>query len=508
MTGPPEDRPTGAAPGLKSGIRGGYFNLAVTWLVQALLVPLLLGRLGRDAFGLYATLTSVVGYFTLLTFGSALTVPRYVADHAARDQREALSGFVSTYFALHLAIAGVGMLAGWALAPLLSAHLGAPPGLRPLVEPAWRLVVGGWALGLSAGLFQSFLVGLGDVAVSSLVNSARTVLTLAVAFAVLASGGGLAELLAGLLAASLVGSVLAFALLRGRHPEIRISLRLARRATLRATAKPAALFFLMQVAALVVTGTDNVIISVFLGVGHVAAYAVAFQLWSLAVAVLWSGTDALLPFFTRWDVRDEKERLRHAYLAATRYSFAGAVLAAIVISNFGASLVRWWVGGAITVPPGVLVVFAALILIATPIHTAALLLAGLGKHRPAALGGAVEAVINLGLSLALVRPLGVLGVALGTLCAGAVTNAWIAPRAAAAAVGVSVGGYVKRSLLPALIPGLVAEIPAALVARSVAPGAPATALALPAVALVFALTFWFGSLDAADRREALALIRR
>jgi O-antigen/teichoic acid export membrane protein len=497
-----------AAPGLKSGIRGGYLNLAVTWLVQALLVPLLLGRLGRDAYGLYATLTSVVGYFALLTFGSALTVPRYVADHAARGDREALSGFVSTYFALHLAIAGVGALAGWALAPLIGAHLAVPPGLGPLVEPAWRLVVGGWALGLSAGLFQSFLVGLGDVALSNLVNSVRTVLTLAVAFAVLSSGGGLAELLAALLAASLLGSVLAFALLRARHPEIRISLSLARRATLSATARPAALFFLMQIAALVVTGTDNVIISVFLGVGHVAAYAVAFQLWSLALAMLWSGTDALLPFFTRWDVQDERARLRQAYLAATRYSFAGAVLAAIVLAAFGDSVVRWWVGGALTVPPGVLATFAAMLLTAAPIHTAALVLTGLGKHRPAALGGAAEATLNLALSLALVRPLGVLGVALGTLASGILTNAWVAPTAAARAVGVSVGAYARQSLLPALIPALVAGIPAAFIARRLAPGAPAAALALLGVSMTFILTFWFGSLSAADRREALALIRR
>jgi O-antigen/teichoic acid export membrane protein len=463
---------------------------------------------GRDGYGLYATLTSIVGYFALLTFGSGLTVPRYIADHAARGNDEALSTFASTYFVLHLAVAVIGALAGWAIAPMLGAHLDVPPSLAAVVAPAWRLVVVGWALGLTAGLFQSFLVGLGDVALANVVNSARTLLTLAVAGAILLAGGGLAALLAGLLVASFVGSLLAFALVRARHPGMRISPALARRATLRATARPAALFFLMQVAALVVTGTDNLIISVFLGVGQVAAYAVAFQLWSLALAVLWSGTDALLPFFTRWDAGGERERLREAYLAATRFNFAGAVLGAIVLAIFGASLVRWWVGGAVIVPAGVLTVFAAMLLTATPIHTAALVLAGLGRHRPAALGGAAEAALNLGLSLALVRPLGVLGVALGTLCSGAVTNAWVAPRAAAQAVGVGLGRYARLSLLPAALPAIVAGIPAVLVGTRAAPGTAQAALALTGVVMVYLLTFWFGSLDAAARREALALIRR
>ena len=509
MTSPRAGETGGAAtPGLRSGIGGGYLNLAVTWVVQALLVPLLLHRLGRDAFGLYATLTSIVGYFALLTFGSALTVPRYVAERSVRGDEEGLSAFVSTYFVLHLGVAALGALAGWALTPLLATHLDVPAELRSAIAPAWRLVVGGWALGLAGGLFQSFLTGLGDVALANAAASIRTVLTLLVAAAILTAGGDLAALLAGLMVASLAATLMAFALLRARHPAIRIRFSSARRATLRATARPAALFFLMQVAALVVTGTDNVIIGVVLGVGAVAPYAVAFQLWALAIAVLWSGVDALLPFFTRWDARNERAELQYAFLTATRYAFAGAVLAAIVLAAFGPSLVRWWVGGAVTVSGGVLGVFAAMLLTATPIHVAALLLTGLGRHRPVALGGAVEAFLNLVISLALVRPLGVLGVALGTLCSGALTNAWIAPRAAAREVGLSPVTYVREALAPALLPGLLAGALAVFLARRVGPGSPAAAFALAGVVAAYLLVFWFGSLDAAGRREALALVRR
>ena len=86
----------------------------------------------------------------------------------------------------------------------------------------------------------------------------------------------------------------------------------------------------MQVAALVVMGTDNIVISVFLGVGSVAAYAVAFQLYALAVAALWSGVDVLLPFFARWGAQRDERRLRSAFLRATKYAMSGTVLAAIL----------------------------------------------------------------------------------------------------------------------------------------------------------------------------------
>lgn len=430
-------------------------NLAVTWIVQLLMVPLLLHHLGRDTFGLYAALTSVVGYFGLLTFGSALTVPRYVADHAARGDSGALGEFFSTYFALHLAIGAVGLLIGVGVAPLLEARLVVPDALRGAVAPAWRLVVAAWALGLAAGLFQSLLTGLGEVHLANLANAVRTAFNLAVAAAVVWSGGDLQHLLLGFLGAGLVASAALYLLIRSRHPEIRVSLARARMATLRVTLRPASYYFLMQVAALVVMGTDNIVIGVFLGVSQVTAYAVAFQLWTVTLAILWTGVDALQPFFTRWDTTGDREKLREAYLRSTKVAFAGAVLAAIVIAAFGRQAIGVWVGRDLAVDRRVLWVFCGMLLTATPIHTASLVLAALGKHRPAAIGGVLEAALNLALSVALVRPFGVLGVALGTLLSGVVTNAWVAPLAAARALDIPVTTYVRRALLPAGLPALL-----------------------------------------------------
>lgn len=440
---------------LRRGIQGGYLNLAVTWGVQALLVPLLLHRLGRDAFGLYATLTSLAGYFALLTFGSALTVPRYVAQHAARNDRAGLNAFASTYLTLHVGIALAGLAIAAAAMPVLASRLEVPLGLQPLVSRAWMLVAGAWALGLVGGLCQSFLNGLGDVGLANVVNSVRTVMTLLAAWAAIESGGGLTRVLAALLVSSLLGTVVAFAIVRHRRPDIRMDIGATDRAILRETLRPAAWYFLMQVAALVVTGTDNLIIGSTLGVGEVAGYAVAFQLWAMSLALLWAGVDALQPFVTKWDVEQDHDRLRTAYLKATAFSVAGAGVFALVLVLAGQRVIALWVGDTVTIDRRVLFVFAGMLLTATPIHTAALVLAGMGKHRRVALGGAAEAVLNIVISLILVRSLGVLGVALGTLLSGLLTNAWIAPTTANREMGIPLGIYL-RWVGPALVPGVVA----------------------------------------------------
>jgi len=504
----PPHAPAASVPrAIRLGVWTSYLNLAVTWAIQLVMVPLLLHHLGSETYGLYAALTSIVGYFSLLTFGSSLTIPRYVADHAARGEREALSRFVSTWFALYLGVALAGVAIGLAVAPLLGRAITVPAALEPVIAPAWRLVVGGWALGLAAGLLQSLLTGLGEVHLSNLASSARAALNLAFAAVILWAGGDLGALLLGLLAAAFVGGAGLCVLVRLAHPEIRIAPGLAGWGTLRSAGRSAAYYFLMQFAALVVMGTDNIVISVFLGVGSVAAYAIAFQLYAMAVAALWSGVDVLLPFFARWGAQDDTERLRAAFLRATRYAMAGTVLAAILLAAFGKPVIGWWVGPSMFVGMRVLLVFCVMLLIATPIHSAALVLAGLGRHRSPAIGGGIEAVLNLALSILLVRHLGVFGVAVGTLAAGLATNAWIAPGAACRELGIRLGSYLRETVLPCLLPALVAGAVAwGVSGRAQAPMAAAAFIAITAAAYVG--TFWFASIAPAERQEIRRMLAR
>ncbi|HEY2805436.1 MAG TPA: oligosaccharide flippase family protein [Gemmatimonadales bacterium] len=474
-------------------------NLVVTWMVQLVMVPLLLHHLGTPSYGLFATLTSIAGYFGLLTFGSTLTVPRYVAEHAARGDREALGEFVSTYMAAHWVVAVLGLAAAFGLAPLLAHLLDLPPAMRPLIAPAFRLVAAGWALGLAGGLLQSLLTGLGQVGLANLASSARTLLNLVAVAIAIAMDGDLLTVLVALMSASVAGSVMLAILVKRRHPDIPLGPSRARLRALRSTGVSAGYYFLMQVAALVVMGTDNIVIGIFAGVALVAAYAVVAQLWATLIAMLWSGVDALMPFFTRWQVQGDRAKLHASYLGASKMAFAGSAIAAVIMVVWGTTLIGWWVGPSLEVDRRVVWTFAAMLLTASPIHTAALLLSALGKHRAPALGGAAEAALNLTLSLILIHPLGVWGVALGTLISGLMTNAWIAPRAACRELGMSVGSWAKAALLPALIPaGAAAAL--ALVLRSTLPAnVPMTLIALAAVGIVFAVLFWSLGLTDTER---------
>jgi O-antigen/teichoic acid export membrane protein len=75
-----------------------------------------------------------------------------------------------------------------------------------------------------------------------------------------------------------------------------------------------------------------------------------------------------------------------------------------------------------------------------------------GHHRPAARAAAAGAVVNVVLSILLVRPLGLVGVALGTFSATLLVDAWIVPRIACRAYGISLREYVRQVVVPLGMP--------------------------------------------------------
>jgi len=97
-------------------------------------------------------------------------------------------------------------------------------------------------------------------------------------------------------------------------------------------------------------------------------------------------------------------------------------------------------------------------------------------------------ITRTALSLALIRPLGLVGVALGTLVSSiAVDFVWIVG-AACKAYGLNYGDYVRRAMVPALVPGLLQLALMTVMKISWPPGGLAAVVGLVIPGMVFSLT--------------------
>jgi len=186
-------------------------------------------------------------------------------------------------------------------------------------------------------------------------------------------------------------------------------------------------FFIIGIAAMVVWNTDNLVISHFLGVEAVTPYAVTFKLFSVLYVIFTAINSTLFPMYGRAAGLGQWDWIRSTYQKAIQILPVVGGLVWIGGIAFTEKIIDIWTGP--EAYAGMLTVFAlggyGYLLSIVSINS--FLLTGLNATKNMVFIGWAEAVANIVISIALVGPLGIGGAALGTFLASLLTVSWMLP---------------------------------------------------------------------------------
>ncbi|MGH9763428.1 MAG: lipopolysaccharide biosynthesis protein, partial [Blastocatellia bacterium] len=160
--------------------------------------------------------------------------------------------------------------------------------------------------------------------------------------------------------------------------------------------------------------TDSIVIGLFLGTAMVTLYFVASRLVLYLRLLVSEMVGVLMPTTSDLGARDDQDGIRELLVISTKYMLLIAFPVAAVFFSIGGTFIALWMGPEYTSSTSVLTLLTIAMLahfMEMPAHT---VLLGLCKHRVVALFTLFQAVVNLGLSIILVRKMGIVGVALGT----------------------------------------------------------------------------------------------
>jgi O-antigen/teichoic acid export membrane protein len=174
-------------------------------------------------------------------------------------------------------------------------------------------------------------------------------------------------------------------------------------------------FYLLQVEVLIIGGIDNIVISRVLGVQAVAFYSVTYRIISLAFSMVyslggsfWGGVaQAIGSNDIEW-IRAEAQRIRRL----------GSLSMAVVVGGFaavGAPVVDLWTGGRLRIDPWLPVALGTYFALLGHTMADSSILNGAERIRQQVISLALDAALNLALSVLLARQIGYVGVGLGTL---------------------------------------------------------------------------------------------
>ena len=446
-------------------------NIGSTWLLNLLqilvmlaLVPFVIARLGKDQNGVWVTIVAFTDYWKLLIAGVPMASVRFVAGAVARRDLAGTNRAISTCLGIGIALGGVALAVASASylffdARYLGGALGESlsrseiDGARIAFAIVALQVVFGFAMRLPYAVFDAH----GDFVLRNLIMAGELALRAALTFWWLDRSPTLptfATILGVCMVAEFVATLV---VIRARYPGVRFGLGAFDRTLVREVFGFSVFAMLLNAGALLAFRSDALVIGAFLPAAEATNFDNGNKFFDPLMQLVISVGAVMMPMATRLSAGGDVAELEHVFLRWSKICFSIALLVGLYLLVLGPEFLGAWLGPEYAGPSGeVLQVLMASFLFYLPVRGVALpLLMGLGKPRAPAIAMLAMGVLNVAISLALVRPMGIAGVAIGTAIPNvlfAIAIAVLACRELGVAPREFLAYVAGRPLVGALVP--------------------------------------------------------
>ena len=405
--------------GIVQGLVTGLGSRGVGFLVSFLSVPLTIGYLGKERYGVWILLSSLLAWVRLADLGVGNGLRTAIASALGSGRPDLVRILLSTAFALLCTIAAVLGLAAAVAWPWINwvALFGvtteeARSEVGPAIATSFALFLLAFPLSITAVTYDALQEG----KLQNYWGMAGNIASLVALVVVTHTHGGLVRLVMALSGTGLFVNILSAVWLFGRYkPVFAPRPQAVQISSVRRLLRVGGTFFLIQIVALVVFQTDNFIVAKFAGSASVPSYSLTYTLFSysyLPQTILFNYVwvayaHAIARRDIGWVARMLKRNLSFSL---------GFTLAAIVPLIFIARpFIQLWTRGAVVPPVDLVFWMAAWGMISAFCSPIACLLAAADHMKAQLVYGAIAAAVNIVLSIVLIKSWGVTGVIAGTV---------------------------------------------------------------------------------------------
>jgi O-antigen/teichoic acid export membrane protein len=212
----------------------------------------------------------------------------------------------------------------------------------------------------------------------------------------------------------------------------------------------------------------------------------------------------LFPTVVDHDAGRRLDRLRAIFLVGTRLSLATVMPVGGALILMADPLVHAWVGPEFAGSVPIVQLLALSVIVRVGNATAMTVLKGAGRHRLVAFATLATAAANISLSIAIIRPFGLPGVALGTLVPVTLTACLVIFPAGCRRVQVPLTRALAEAAWPALWPAAVMAAYVGMTRGMLGASLPGVAAEMIAAVAVYAVVFVAFGLRAEERRRYVA----
>jgi O-antigen/teichoic acid export membrane protein len=403
------------------GLLTGVANRMVGVAVSLLSVPLTIGYLGSERYGVWTLISSLLAWLNLADLGIGNGLTNAIAGALGSERPDLVRAHVSTAFTVLTVaslIMGAAVAVFWPMIDWVHIFNVQTASAQNEIGPAMAASIAIFLLSFPLSVISRTFNASQNGKVANYWAAAGNVLSLVALVAVTRTHGGLLLLV---LAVSGTGLAVQFVsgvwLFTNFKPEFSPRLNSIRRESAREIMTVGVQFFFIQLLALSIFQTDGLLIAHFLGAAQVPAFSLTrklFEFTSLLQTIMFG---YLWVAYAEAISRGDIDWVRKTFKRTLTLSI-GSTFSAVVPLIFAAQpFIKIWSRGAITPPFDLVLWMAAWSMINALCSPIGCLLAAASQMKTQLVYGTAVAVTNLSLSIFLIPRWGVSGAIGGTVLA-------------------------------------------------------------------------------------------
>lgn len=289
---------------VKKNIIGSFGLKGINVLISLFLVPLTIGYVTNQVYGIWITISSIIGWIALFDIGMGNGLRNKITENIAKGDYTITQKYISTtYFCLLLIFIPLSVMLGFICKYIdWSSLLNIPKNYSHDVISTIQLVVVFFCITIILKIQNTVLTALQLSALASLFDTIGQILVLITILAVRCMTNGSLEKLALILniCPIIVYVVSFFWIYKYKYPQLKPSISSVHLSLSRDILLLGAQFFVVQLSCLFIYGATNVLISNVSSPEYVTEYNVVYKylslplmVFSILVGPLWSAyTDA------------------------------------------------------------------------------------------------------------------------------------------------------------------------------------------------------------------------
>ena len=388
---------------------------AVNMVVPFFLTPFVVRHLGPVGYGVWIIAVSTVSYLNLLDMGMRSAVIRYVSKAQAKGELGEATAAIHAALWFRVLIASSVAILSFILAAAVPHLFKIPPDLTRAAQVTVLLCALGVGVTLLGGVFGAVLAAINRFDLLSTITMAQTLVRAGGVLLILMSGRGLISLACWELAVLSLVAVATVLCAIKVFPHSRVRFGRPDMRVLRMIWSYSFTTFVFMIAVQIITNTDNLVVGAFLSVGIVTFYAIGGSLINYAYSVSGALSTTFTPLASGLEASGRFDDLRKMLIRGTQATLALSLPISAGLFFRGGTFIRLWMGPEYEIVSETVVrVLIISMFLGVANATAGSIMMAIEKHKPMAWFGVFEAVLNLGLSIALVKTIGLYGVAWGT----------------------------------------------------------------------------------------------